>query len=268
MSKYTLQGLRNLTNLSQTDFAKKVGVSQGMISDIERGKIPISTKIKTKIIENIGFKSGVLKGVDVSKYLEVNQGSDSGSNQGNDGKIRFLSPDGRMLEYEFEKHDRIEAGRLSFNEIVQILTDRAGEVILLNIPDEMNKRLSQLYDKQRFVTEKAIEALCTERNNFKEFKDNLQAIITFQNVLENIINCTEITDIFTARGAARHSLTMNLPETKAAIASNFKVIEPFAPIFKSLAQSMKTFADKARTIPQSITGIDKGEFDNYIELNS
>ncbi|MDR2574630.1 MAG: helix-turn-helix domain-containing protein [Desulfovibrio sp.] len=53
-----LRGLRGREDLTQVEFAERIGVSQNAISEMESGKRPISTKMAKRIGEvfNISYK--------------------------------------------------------------------------------------------------------------------------------------------------------------------------------------------------------------------
>jgi len=74
--------MRKGLNLSQVDFAAKIGVSQGTITDVERGRIGVSKKLKSKIKEIFGIESGYFDTVLQLKKTVLNQGIKSGLNQG------------------------------------------------------------------------------------------------------------------------------------------------------------------------------------------
>lgn len=50
MNGKTLQILRYRTNLTQKEFAEKLGISESLLAKIEAGINPISTRVKTKIL--------------------------------------------------------------------------------------------------------------------------------------------------------------------------------------------------------------------------
>jgi transcriptional regulator with XRE-family HTH domain len=53
-----LRGLRGREDLTQAEFAERIGVSQNAISEMESGKRPISTKMAKRFGEvfNISYK--------------------------------------------------------------------------------------------------------------------------------------------------------------------------------------------------------------------
>jgi len=74
--------LRETLNLSQTAFASKIGVSQGTIGDIERGRIGISKNIKSKLIEKLGIEIGYFEHENEEKNAETKKGAEIGLKQG------------------------------------------------------------------------------------------------------------------------------------------------------------------------------------------
>jgi DNA-binding XRE family transcriptional regulator len=74
--------LRKGLKLSQIEFAKKTGVSQGTITDIERGRIGVSKSMRRKIKDTFGVESGYFDTVLQVKNTVLNQGAEPGLNQG------------------------------------------------------------------------------------------------------------------------------------------------------------------------------------------
>lgn len=74
--------LRETLSLSQSEFAAKIGVSQGTIGDIERGRIGISKNVKSKLIEKFGIEIGYFIEEKDAKTVDMKQGTEIGSNQG------------------------------------------------------------------------------------------------------------------------------------------------------------------------------------------
>lgn len=74
--------LRKKEGPSQAEFADKIGVSRSTIADIERGRIGISNRVKSKIVEKLNVESGYFDGEIENKNVELKQGGESGFMQG------------------------------------------------------------------------------------------------------------------------------------------------------------------------------------------
>jgi len=82
--------LRKGLNLNQTEFADKINVSQGTITDIERGRIRVSKRVQKKITEIFGIESGYFNNEIQLNNNEINQGNESGVKQGFDKKGNLI----------------------------------------------------------------------------------------------------------------------------------------------------------------------------------
>lgn len=51
MNKELIKHLRSITNLSQAELAKRVGISQSIISRVENGTIPMQLQTEQKILQ-------------------------------------------------------------------------------------------------------------------------------------------------------------------------------------------------------------------------
>lgn len=106
--------LRESLSLSQAAFAAKLGVSQGTIGDIERGRIGISKNVQSKIIEKINLQIGYFDSEKSIKNEEMKQGSEIGWKQGfraqnstfQERRLTEVAPylrlNDRDLDYEIE----------------------------------------------------------------------------------------------------------------------------------------------------------------------
>jgi transcriptional regulator with XRE-family HTH domain len=74
--------LRKSLALSQIEFAAKIGVSQGTIADIERGRIGISKRVKEKIIEKMNIEAGYFDNENQLDNIDKKQGDEAGGKQG------------------------------------------------------------------------------------------------------------------------------------------------------------------------------------------
>ncbi len=254
--------------LSQVDFAKKLSVSQGTITDIERGRIGVSKNVRKKIQQNFGTESGYFDPPITNNNNEINQGSESGYNQGFMRKSSMVTVIQSDSEQAALATKRIDASKVPFAEIVELMTQKSGEIVFLNISQDAVDKLWQLFDKQRFVSEKAITDMQANNKEFVQFKASINAIKSIQNLLDNMTFSHDLNDVFTATGLTRENFNKSLGETKDFLSQKFKNVEPYAAIFNNLAKAMIVFANKAKSIPSDVSDIDKEEFEEYLELNS
>lgn len=62
--------IRSAINLDQSVLAKKVGVTQSMISAVEKGKRPLSVGLERKIRSEIGLNDEIISHL-TELYLEI-----------------------------------------------------------------------------------------------------------------------------------------------------------------------------------------------------
>ncbi|MBT2722860.1 helix-turn-helix transcriptional regulator [Bacillus sp. ISL-46] len=63
--------IRSAINLDQSSLAKKVGVTQSMISAVEKGKRPLSVGLERKIRSEIGLNDDMISRL-TKLYREIN----------------------------------------------------------------------------------------------------------------------------------------------------------------------------------------------------
>ena len=264
--------LRKKLMLSQTDFAEKLGVSQGTIGDIERGRIGISKNVKSKIIEKFNIEAGYFDDSGKSKNIEIRQGDETGLRQGllSEMEVKELQEraKNRIHNLRNPKKKHVNTENLTDQEILQINSQKEGSYVIHNLSNERLENLTKLLKKQQVIAEKVINTLVMENYDYKNFRNDILAIQSFENVLDNLINCSEINELIKIKDSARHYPNMSFSDFKTAVSADFDNIKPYLKIFSALAKSLKAFVDKAQHIPEEITGIDINEYKEYIELNA
>lgn len=107
--------LRKALSLSQTELAEKIGVSQGTITDIERGRIGVSKRVIKKIINGFGIKEEQLQGINDNSNNELtknntenlqvkNAGRDAGMQKSsNSFPEDYFNENNFYLKHNFEK---------------------------------------------------------------------------------------------------------------------------------------------------------------------
>lgn len=259
--------LRKRLNLSQSAFADKIGVSQGTIGDIERGRIRISKNVQSKIFDKIDIEAGYFDSENESKKSDLKQGIETGYKQGFTLKSSIVNLDLDDNSTESSVTKRVDASNLSFDEVVNLIKEKGGEIIFLNMPQNTIDKLDQLFEEQRFITEKAIVHLQRNNKDFADFKATMEAIKTFHKKFYNLESV--LTDmLFNSNDIARENLTKSLAETKEYILKVFQPMKEFTPIYNTLAKAMKNFAISAKAIPFDVSSISIKEIDDYLELNS
>ncbi len=79
--------LRSDSGLSQFEFAAKIGVSRSTIADIERGRIGISKRVLSKLVEKMDVESGYFVEKETDHTVNLNRGIESGVTQGSQQKL-------------------------------------------------------------------------------------------------------------------------------------------------------------------------------------
>jgi len=74
--------LRKRLGPSQSEFANKIGVSRSTIADIERGRIRVSKRVRSKIVEKFNVEIGYFDTEKSVNNVEIKQGVEIGSRQG------------------------------------------------------------------------------------------------------------------------------------------------------------------------------------------
>ncbi len=260
---------RNSLGLSQIELAAKLGVSQGTVGDIERGRIRISKNVKSKIIKKFDIEAGYFETDLQSKNIELKQGSETGYRQGfNETEELLRRSKDRSENRRFDASKHVDAATLTDDEILKIFADRKGGVIVKNIPPERGEVLSKIFEKQRVVAEKVILTLASENTSFKDFRRAILAIQSFQDLLDNTRNNPEINKLVKIEVSARHYATLPFKEFKFNLNEDFSQFKPYLNIFLELAKAMKAFADAVKEIPTEIMDVDLEEYENYLALNS
>lgn len=256
--------LRKQLKLSQIEFAAKIGVSQGTIGDIERGRIGISKSVKLKIIEKLGIESGYFDADNEQQNIESSQGNESGSTQGFDLRNNlFYNPNKKLST----KSKIIDAATLSDEEIIKIYTDKESQTWVTNVSPERQIALTKVFEKQKVIAEKAINVLTSEKPEYNQFRKDLFAIQSFENILDNLINCSQLNELFKIEDSARRYRSVSYKDFKSNLFADYIKIAPHKHIFSNLAKAMKAFVDKASQIPEDLTGIGIEEYEEYQVMN-
>lgn len=258
--------LRKSKNLSQVEFAQIIGVSQGTIGDIERGRIGISKNVKSKIIEKFDIEAGYFDSENQERNIELKQGIETGWRQGFENNSTQYAKD--KIEKFLGKPKKVNALNLTDQQILSISANKKSNVYVQNITPERQQALLKLFDKQKVIAEKVLNSLANENTDFDEFRNAILAIQSFENLLNNIIDCRDINRLIKIEDSAKNYPMVIFSDFKATLNADFLKIKPYAHIFSDLAKAMKTFANKALEIPNELIGIDEQEFTEYIALNS
>ena len=137
-----LKSIRERLHINQRDFAKTLEIKQGSLSDIERGRIGVSSKIVEKLTKKLNVNSGWLydgKGdIFIGNNLPNIQGDNSGGNTG--GKHSTSKSEWNPMEF-YRAITRI------FNEVeienpeIKAVYDKIDELIdFIQFMNEMNRK--------------------------------------------------------------------------------------------------------------------------------
>lgn len=81
---FRFKKFREDRTLTQLELSKHLGISRSLIADIERGSTGISKRVMSKLVKKFDIESGYFDAPVKEKNNEVNQGNESGYNQGNE----------------------------------------------------------------------------------------------------------------------------------------------------------------------------------------
>lgn len=130
--------MRKGLGLNQSEFAAKIDVSQGTITDIERGRIGVSKRVRKKITEIFGIESGYFNEIKQLKNNELNQGTESGSNQGKRAiNYAYFSKFKAYLDLEYPQYNEFSrdlVNILSIGEVIDALHDtKIGDPLFFGV---------------------------------------------------------------------------------------------------------------------------------------
>lgn len=129
---------RKELNLTQMELAEALGVTQGTITDIERGRIKVSKNVKAKIFEKYSIEAGYFKDGIKVKNTVLKQGDETGGRQGI-GTINYayLTKFKDFLDRNHPEYNKLSSDIsdiLSISEVIDVLHDtKIGDPIFLTI---------------------------------------------------------------------------------------------------------------------------------------
>ncbi|AZA95335.1 helix-turn-helix transcriptional regulator [Chryseobacterium shandongense] len=99
--------LRNEYELTQAEFAEKLGVSRGHIASIEGGKNKISTQLMNKIFKVFNISDSVLN-LEMEDFIE---------------EIKILNKNHVWMSYPTDKEIVLEKENVKLNEMIDLLKE-------------------------------------------------------------------------------------------------------------------------------------------------
>jgi|GEM_PF-5249337 len=189
-SSVRFKEIRKKNKLTQVQIADLLGVSQGTITDIERGKIGVSKSVAEKLSKTLGINTGWILAGEGNSYNSEIQGKNTGINTGL-GNISSDDFQDKMvsiaIEASKEKYKRLEYYRLLMDELehdspdllnlvkspIKILTDiERLKAVMVN-----NGQLIDNYEVSKFDT----------YEQYKEnFLNHIKKLEPFQKELLNL----------------------------------------------------------------------------------
>lgn len=241
--------LRKRLGLSQVELAAKIGVSQGTITDIERGRIGVSKRVAKKLMDIF----------DISPF-EIQGGEKPKNNEKNNEKIQGDNTGGYTGGEDLANLPLSELKRYMYHDIYFKLTDEQRRIA--------NERITKAVEKQKVIAEKFFKLLPEENMLFEKFRQSVIAIRSFRVLFDNLTDMEELDRLTKIDSAAIHFIDQSYLEFKKSILIDFERIMPYSSYFIDFAASVTAFVSKLKEMPEDILNIDKGEFIDFIELNS
>lgn len=237
-----LKKLRNSLGLNQTEFAGALGVSQGTITDIERGRIGVSKNVRNKILTNFGVESG---------YFDTENEVDKSVFKGENEWVT-----GGEMEKFFSKSPEMAA----------IVEKAKRRILELRAKLDKDFKPVKTIEKQRVIIESIIKNLEQDNTSFKKFRHSLKAIHAFEDIFNDLKYSAALNRMVNIEDALRHyDPYLSLADLKSQIEADFIAIKPVLNAFVQLSNAMKAFADRGFDISK-LTDIDKEEFSTYMEI--
>lgn len=235
MGDSKLKAVRNALKINQKEFAAMLGIQQSYYSALELGKKDISSKLLETLVLKIGVNPDWYFSSKGAIFNSSNAGKDWGIDGGNSSKSSDLSID-------------------------KAATIKAGDNQIPGSPSTEEER-SKSIEQQSVIAEKAVQELILNNKEYAIFRDSFFEIASFINIIDNVTYSGSINKLFKIEEVRKHYISRSATELKSFISADFGKFEPYISTFKDLANAMRTFREKAKEIPEKITGIDIQEFD-------
>ncbi len=236
---------RKSLGLTQIEFADELGVTQGTITDIERGKVNVSKNVKKKIIEKYGAEVGDFTVLNTAKNTVLKEGVERGVKEGLDKENAYYSTlkgENKAIYDTFKLIEKLSTGNLKTAEIQQLAIDEAAKLAdkrlynyLLSTREIINNR-SDL-NEVRYLVSYFDQALQTV---IKVFKNN------YDNLLEDEIKAVDYQEFRDKR------------------IENLSKLKHYAAPLKSLHEAMLKFITAFEDIKQKDTGDTKYKAENEL----
>lgn len=235
---------RQNLKLTQTELAAKLSVSQGTITDIERGRIGVSKKVIAKIKEtfnilyneNAGTNTEYFGNKNTEKMQGEYAGGDAGGGQDSRYSERFKAEMKGIVNSIDKQFSEIETRdkftRQNFNELKDISKKKA--------------KYNELFFKE----------LAKENELLYDTYNSLNSILEFKFTLENLED-SDITGILLLFEShySNHDFSTALPnykEYKQIRETELAKLLPFAEIFKNLSNAIEIFRNEMHKHGKSI----------------
>lgn len=253
--------LRKAMNHTQLEFADKIGISRSTLADIERGGIPISKRVKSKLSNFLDIESGYFEGDKTAKNTHLNQVSESGLNQ----LLEIVIMKNEAAQKEEQNKISKATSSVKMVDFDKIYGDQALAPKAHNEDSGINHNV---YEKQLLISEMAVKNLSNQSTEYTQFRKAMISIQGFQNILDNLSHSAEINKLIRLDHITRYHLGHKYVDLIEALNSKFELFRPHISHFIELSDSLKSFAEAASHIPESILGIDPDEFKDFTEINT
>ena len=239
--------LRKRLGPSQAEFAEKVGVSRSTIADIERGSIKVSKRVRTKIIEKFEHEVGNLFSQNIDNNVDLKEGIKGG------------------LKEDFYDFTMPENEREIF---LKYADRRIKELKAAYHVNDIDKKTLKLFEKQKVISEKVINSLLSENENYKLFRSSILAISNFEDMFNEITYSNLLNDLVRIQDMSRKYIDIEtVADVKSAVVNDFHKFEPYISVLLDLAKAMEKFVTQVRDL-EEVFDIDKADCNNYLSLLS
>lgn len=197
--------LRTLLNLNQREFCEKLGLRQTTVSDIERGRLKVSSEVISKIITEFNVNVGWFYFMELPIFKETKGGSQVGFTGGAEVKHELPNQQSenqavRLSAFNYIKnyHTLIshlfdnetgDSGFIEFNSNIDTLIQFSWFWNTAVKPENFINILNIKYKNDvtpRNYTERALLEIERMRPFFPVFKQFVDAILEFSKELQNI----------------------------------------------------------------------------------
>ena len=259
-----LKAVRTYLNLNQEKFASELGIKQGSLSDIERNRIGVSSRIIDVLVNKFEINSAWFHTGEGDMFLKENNYISELKNEGV-GSVKNIVNNYNKVKGGNEGVYEGGGGKLTHLEklkgamagIIQPIDNYLEDYKTRN--EFINKNLSALMDiskKKTKYNELFFKELAKENRQLYDTYTSLKSILDFEFTLENLED-SDISDILLLfdSNLSNHGFSTELPnykEYKQLRETELAKLLPFTEIFKNLSDAIEIFRKEMQKHGKSI----------------